>query len=61
MLVTQYNIQTREEAEELAKEWQRCTSKINFSYGELAEWGEFFEGLAIKFDLIEEFTENGII
>jgi hypothetical protein len=31
------------------------------SYGELAEWQAYFSELADKFDLVEEFKENGII
>lgn len=34
---------------------------MNPSYGELVEYQAYFEELAKKFDLVEEFKENGII
>lgn len=36
-------------------------SEQNLSYGELADWRGYFETLAEKFDLTEEFSENGVI
>lgn len=55
------NITTADEARQYAIEWQASQSKGNISYSELAEWQAIFETLADKFDLTEEFKENGII
>lgn len=54
-------IKTQEEARQFAIDWQNWTSEQNLSYRELAEYGAIFTDLAIKFDLVGEFTENGII
>lgn len=56
-------ITTAEEAREYAIEWQSLASEDDYqlSYSELAEWQTIFEELATKFDLVEEFKENGII
>ena len=54
-------INTAEEARQYAIEWQSWASEQSLSYGELAEWGDIFRELATKFDLLEEFNENGII
>ena len=55
------NPKTKEEAREYAIEWQRWTSEQNLSCGEIVEWEKHFETLAVKFDLVGEFKENGII
>lgn len=54
-------IETAEEARDFAIEWQKWQSEQSLSYGELAEWNARFAELADKFDLREEFEENGII
>jgi hypothetical protein len=54
-------IETKEEAIQYAIDWQQWASEQSLSYGELAEWQDIFEELANKFDLKEEFQENGII
>lgn len=54
-------INTADEAEEYAKDWQRWSAEQSLSYGELAEWGAKFTELAERFDLREVFEENGII
>ena len=51
----------RGEASQFAIEWQAWTSGQSLSYGELSEWQAIFSELARKFDLQEEFIENGII
>lgn len=59
--------QTQEEARQFAMDWQNWIytdalgDNRGFSYGEIAEWMLVFEILAVKFGLVEEFTENGII
>ena len=55
------NAQTQDEARQYAIEWQQWASEQSLSYGELAEWWEVFNELGKKFDLLEEFKENGII
>jgi hypothetical protein len=54
-------ITNAEEAREFAIDWQQWASEQNMSYGELAEWSNILTELANKFDLTEEFIENGII
>lgn len=54
-------ITTQAEARQYAIDWQHKTSEQNLSYGELADWQSYFTELATRFDLTEEFKENGII
>jgi hypothetical protein len=54
-------ITTQEEARQFAIDWQNWQAEQSMSYGELAEWQAVFVELAEKFDLVEEFKENGII
>lgn len=54
-------IKTEEEARQTAIDFQLWVSEENLSYSEIAEWGGYFETLAKKFNLTEEFEENGII
>lgn len=48
-------------ARDKAVEWQRSFCDQNYSYGELAYWGEYFERLGKRYGLVREFKENGII
>jgi len=55
-------INTIDEARDFAITWQYNFDMHNYSYAELVEWQQFFEGLAEKFpELYNEFKENGII
>lgn len=54
-------IKSEDEARQIAIDWQSWQSEQHLSYGELAEWQEYFEELAAKFDLTEEFKENAIL
>lgn len=54
-------IETAEDAREYAIEWCHWASEENLSYEDVAEWQAYFETLAEKFDLTDEFRENGII
>jgi len=54
-------IKTQEEARQYAIDWQNWASKQILSIREMIEWQNIFEKLAKKFDLKEEFEENGII
>jgi hypothetical protein len=55
------NPKTQEEARQYAIDWQQWASEQSLSYLELAKWGDQFTELAEKFDLTDEFKENGII
>lgn len=52
---------TQEEARRYAIEWQAWQAEQSLSYGELIEWQDYFIQLANRFDLTDEFKENGII
>lgn len=54
-------IYTAEGARELAVDWQVWQQDHEMSLGELAEWQALFRTLARKFNLRDEFEENGII
>lgn len=54
-------VQTADEAEQLAKDWQIWAAEQSQSYGEVMADQVYFEELAKKFDLTEIFKENGII
>ena len=41
--------------------WQHDFCNHNYSYGELIEWNDYFNKLAKRYGLTEEFRENGII
>ena len=54
-------ISTAAEARSYAIEWQDWQSKQSLSWGEMAEWAEYFRKLGKRFHLTAEFRENGII
>lgn len=57
-------VTTQDEARDLAIDWQAwafADDRPSLSYGELAEWQGHLERLALKFDLADEFRENGLI
>ena len=54
-------IDTAEQARQKAIDWQSWASEQNLSMGEYLEWSIYFEELADRFGLTEEFRENGII
>ncbi len=51
--------QRKEEARQKAIKWQLDFN--NYSYKELADYGEYFYKLGKKYGLLKEFRENGII
>jgi hypothetical protein len=53
-------ITTQEQARQYAINWQASQSKKSISWLELVEEIAYLSYLADKFDLIDEFTENGI-
>lgn len=46
--------------EDLAKEWQGQFASYNWSYGELATIGEYFNKNGKRYGLLREFKENCI-
>jgi len=55
------DIKTKGEARQKAIDFQNWASGEDLSYGELIEYQEFFRTLGEKFNLLDEFEENGII
>ena len=51
----------KESARNKAVEWQSGLCDQNYSYVELAYWGDYFSRLAKRYGLVREFKENGII
>ena len=47
-------------ARDKAIQWQQEFGEHNYSYGELAEFGEYFYKLGKRYGLLKEFRENGI-
>lgn len=58
--MTKYQ-RAKENARNKAVEWQSGFCDQNYSYGELAYYGEYFSRLARRYGLVREFRENGII
>lgn len=59
--MTMNNVQNKEQAQQKAIDWQSWAGEQSLSQGELAEWSAYFEKLAKRFGLEDEFKENGII
>lgn len=51
----------KENARNKAVEWQSDFCNHDYSYGELAYYGNYFSRLAKRYGLVREFKENGII
>jgi hypothetical protein len=58
-LLTEFK--TKDDAIQEAMDWQNWQAGQNLSIGELSEWQSYFENIADKFNLLDEFQENGII
>lgn len=54
-------IESPEEARDLAVDWQKWQAENSMSYAEAIDWQKYFKKLGKKFNLTEEFSENGII
>ena len=54
-------VKTKEEARQIAIDYQSEFSDKSTSYSELAEAVSYFNKLGRRFKLISEFKENGII
>lgn len=51
----------KEIARNKAIEWQRDFGNHNYSYSELVDWQDYFWKLGMRYGLVKEFVENGII
>ena len=61
MKTTKTTYETKKEmARQEAIDWQNDFCNYNYSYGELAEFGYYFEKLGKRYGLLKEFRENGI-
>ena len=54
-------IKTKEEARQVAIDWQNNFTNEEYTYFDLSNASGIFTRLGEKFNLIEEFKENGII
>ena len=50
----------KEKARNEAINWQSAIGNHNYSYGELAVFGNYFEKMGRRYGLLTEFRENGI-
>ncbi len=50
----------KEKAREKAIEWQHGFANNNYSWLDLANWGDFFTKLGKRYGLLKEFRANGI-
>lgn len=50
----------KEKARNEAINWQSDFGNHNYSYGELAVFGNYFEKMGRRYGLLTEFRENGI-
>ena len=48
------------QARQEAIEWQLDFANHNYSWGEVAYWGDHFYKLGKRYGLLKEFRENGI-
>ena len=52
---------TQAEARDYAIDYQVWASEQDISYSELVAWQDHLHTIALEFDLLDEFKENGII
>lgn len=52
--------ENKERIRQKAIEWQLDFCNHNYSWGELAEWQEYFYKMGKRYGLLKEFKENGI-
>jgi hypothetical protein len=53
--------ENKEKARQEAIEWQRDFEKQNYSWGDLAIWGDYFYNKGKRYGLLKEFRENAIL
>ena len=54
-------IKTKEDARQYAIDWQSTWQDNQYSYADIIDWQNTFEYLASKYDLKDEFIENGVL
>ena len=54
-------VTSADEASELAIDWQAWQTDKSLTTAELVHYIDYFQALADKYDLTDEFKENGII
>jgi hypothetical protein len=54
-------IKNKQEARNLAIDWQNWQSEQSLSYGEVTNFQTYFKNLGKRFGLIREFKENAIV
>ena len=52
--------ENKERIRQKAIEWQLDFNNHNYSLGELAEFGDYFNKMGKRYGLLAEFRENGI-
>ena len=57
--MSKYQVE-KENARNKAIEWQYEASEENYSYAELADYGDYFYRIGKRYGLLKEFRENGI-
>lgn len=56
-----FHIKTKEQARQYGIDYQNWASNKDLSYGEVIHFHNKLSKIAEKFDLVEEFRENGVI
>ncbi len=56
-----YYLKRQGEIQDEAIEWQRSFGDECYSYGELADYAEYFTKMGRRYGLLTEFRENGVI
>ena len=56
-----YYAKRKAEVREEAIRWQNDFGEHNYSYGELADFSDYFTRLGKRYGLLREFRENGVI
>jgi hypothetical protein len=54
-------ITTKDQSRQFAIDWQAWQATQALSHQDLADWQAYFADLAARFDLADEFKENGIV
>ena len=58
--MTKTYLQLKEEARQEAIDWQLDFANHNYSWGEIAFYGDYFYKKGKRYGLLKEFRENGI-
>lgn len=55
------SVKSEDQARNIALDWQVWQQDNSMYMSEVIEWQEFFEAIGKRFNLTDEFKENGII